>query len=705
MATIAEIIQVAAQHQRAHQLSAAEQIYQQVLKVQPDNVEALYGYSVLAQQMGNYAIAEQHLRLMSQLQPTLFKVWFSLGNVHQVQGHLAEAVAAYQRALLLQPKAAPLYNNLGYALQLQGQLDAAIAQYQKALQLQPTFREAQANLANAQFELGQLSADQQRQLAHFNHQLGCDRRRTGDWQTAATYFRQATVLQPQWGLAHYDLGQALQAQGRFAAAVPSYIKTVAFAEDSAAAYVTLARQKLELVPPSATPQSPSPRLKVAFICQPFVMTRFPNPADSIGILTYGLVRRLSLEFDVVVYGAGPKAYEETIEGICYRYFPVQQDERWLKRLEKVPGWFTTRRPSFASDLYYRGFAEAIAQDLQQRPVDIVHIHNLAQFAPTIRRHNPKMKVVLHMHCEWLNQLNRRRLEKSLAAVDRVITPSQYITGQTQQRFPQMAERCATIYNGVDVDNYLNHQAEPATAATATTKNILFVGRVCPEKGVHTLLEAFQRVVEREHTAKLTVVGPIGVIPFEYLVGISDDEQISALARFHQGDAWSDYLRGYMSQMNERVGSAMANPVTFTGIVLPSQLPAFYQQADIFVFPSVCHEAFGMPIAEAMVSGLPVVATTAGAFPELVQSGETGLIVERDDADAMASAILQLLDDAELRQSMGAASRQRALQRFTFDKVAGDLRRLYLDLQMCPLQMLNREEATSFSPCQKAPLSA
>jgi glycosyltransferase involved in cell wall biosynthesis len=282
----------------------------------------------------------------------------------------------------------------------------------------------------------------------------------------------------------------------------------------------------------------------------------------------------------------------------------------------------------------------------------------------------------------LNQLHHKTLERRLAAVDCVLSPSQYISDQVKRRFPQFTERCQVIANGVDADRYLDLLPQPQTVTSPAEnpiKKLLFVGRVSPEKGSHILLEAFRQVLQHDPNVQLTMVGPIGVIPYEYLVGLSDDPKVADLASFHQDGAWIGYLRKYLAQLSEQVDEGATPPVTFTGLVLPSQLPSIYQQADIFVFPSICHEAFGMPIAEAMIAGLPVVATQGGAFPELVEHGKTGLIVERGDVNALAEGILHLLADGDRRKAMGQAGCQRGIEQFTFDKVAVDLQHLYTNL--------------------------
>ncbi len=100
-----------------------------------------------------------------------------------------------------------------------------------------------------------------------------------------------------------------------------------------------------------------------------------------------------------------------------------------------------------------------------------------------------------------------------------------------------------------------------------------------------------------------------------------------------------------------------------------ELACLYGEAEVAVCPSL-YEGFSLPTVEAMACGVPVVATTGGALPEVVgQDGETGLLVPPDDPGALAAAIRRLLDDPDLRSRLGAAGRQRVLGTFTWGVTA------------------------------------
>ena len=99
------------------------------------------------------------------------------------------------------------------------------------------------------------------------------------------------------------------------------------------------------------------------------------------------------------------------------------------------------------------------------------------------------------------------------------------------------------------------------------------------------------------------------------------------------------------------------------------LARLYGQAEVAVVPSL-YEGFSLPAIEAMACGVAVVATTGGALPEVVGTdGETGLLVAPDDPGALAGAIARLLDDPALRARLGAAGRERVINRFTWQVTA------------------------------------
>jgi len=118
---------------------------------------------------------------------------------------------------------------------------------------------------------------------------------------------------------------------------------------------------------------------------------------------------------------------------------------------------------------------------------------------------------------------------------------------------------------------------------------------------------------------------------------------------------------------ERLG--LADIVTTIAGVSDEELARLYGEAQVAVVPSL-YEGFSLPAIEAMACGVPVVATTGGALPEVVgESGTTGLLVEPNNPDALVAAIRQLLDDPALRTRLGENGRERVIARFTWQVTA------------------------------------
>lgn len=125
--------------------------------------------------------------------------------------------------------------------------------------------------------------------------------------------------------------------------------------------------------------------------------------------------------------------------------------------------------------------------------------------------------------------------------------------------------------------------------------------------------------------------------------------------------------GRVARCIERL--SLGDVVTTVSGVSDEELARLYGEAEVAVVPSL-YEGFSLPAIEAMSCAVPVVATTGGALPEVVgASGVAALLVEPNDPDALAAAIRTLLDDPALRARLGAAGRQRVVERFTWEVTA------------------------------------
>jgi len=402
-------------------------------------------------------------------------------------------------------------------------------------------------------------------------------------------------------------------------------------------------------------------MKVAFVSQPLNHVRPHVQGDAISIWIDQVARRLAPACDVSVFS--PRYREdppvETCEDVEYCAIHTRIDRR-LSRLLKPVYSLRSKLPQFASVTSYAAYALRIAAEIRKRGCDVVHIVNFMQFARIVRALNPQVKILLHMHCDWLNELDYRSVAKSLNAVDGVVGCSDFIAQRVRKRFPWFRGLVAPLLNGVDTDVF--SPLSPPHPAPSAGQTILFVARVSPEKGVHVLLDAFSRICARFPDARLDLVGPISTAPREYIVDLSADESVKALARFYNG-------RTYREHLEQQLSTDVASRVSFVGSIPHARLVESYRRAAVFAFPSVWDEPFGMPNVEAMACGVPVVATQGGGIPELIVDGQTGLLVERNNAAALADALDVLLADHQKRQVMGEAGRRRAVELFGWDRIA------------------------------------
>jgi glycosyltransferase involved in cell wall biosynthesis len=419
------------------------------------------------------------------------------------------------------------------------------------------------------------------------------------------------------------------------------------------------------------------RLKIAFISEPWD-TVDPPPTNYSGpILTYEIATRLAKSADVVVYSR-KKSHLPAVKrfnSVEYHYYKIFSERRGAYRLthlgpirnlihkytEKM--YPEIERPSYASTFSYWTFILPIALNIRSKQIDIVHIHQFSQFVPIVRAFNPRAKIVLHMHTDWLNQMDAKMLEPRIRKADLIIGCGEFIGQNVAKRFPKYAQKCSYLHNGANITAENRHNPQ-------NLKRVLFVGRVSPEKGVHVLIEAFQSVLLKHPQTELLIVGPQKAASRRF-VDFNDDPIVSNLAQFYNGN--------YLDHLKSKIPADIANRIRFIGPVDFQKLSGFYQSADILVMPSVWYEPFGMPVVEAMASRCAVIATRAGGFLEIVEDGKSGLLVERNDVQALAAAIIHLLDDDAYRNKIAEAGFQRAAECFSWDKIVNDLQQKYNNL--------------------------
>ena len=429
-------------------------------------------------------------------------------------------------------------------------------------------------------------------------------------------------------------------------------------------------------------------MNIAFVSYP-TAALLPPYHGSMGASIYVIARELAKSCKVVVYGLADQQKGEksgVYEGVEYRFLPSTAADRLTANVRRMASKlvrFST--PISTSSALFPSFGRQVAADLAKQFWDVIHVQHCSQYIPEIRRLNPAAKIVLHIHTEWFSQSNFKLIAKRIRGLDLLLTVSDYVTDKTRLNFPLMADRCETLYNGIDMNEFPSDK-DYAAARARPVKRILYAGGIWPHKGAHIAIEAFKIVAQEYSDVRLDLVGPQGDYPIEEACDLKDRAALQRLARYFKKNRLAFLtakLLGrsrqpdrYLEFLKAKLGPDLAGKVTFHGFVSRSALVELYYNADVFIFPPIWNEAFGLTPLEAMAAGVPVVVSRCGGIVETVQDRRTGFVVDPNDPKALAQAMLLLLKDDALREQMGRAGRQRAVQRFSWTRVVADMQNRY-----------------------------
>jgi glycosyltransferase involved in cell wall biosynthesis len=238
---------------------------------------------------------------------------------------------------------------------------------------------------------------------------------------------------------------------------------------------------------------------------------------------------------------------------------------------------------------------------------------------------PETCVIAVQHLLMLPESRRAiaALRFQARRVDAYVAVGERIARAFEERLHLTRGSVRVIHNGVPEMSYASDDAEPRVPTVGT------IARLDPVKGIDVLLEA---------------VAPLPGVNIEVLGRGPAEAQLRTLAdRLGMTDRVQ--LSGWVDEPRRRLSS-------FSLFALPSWV-----------------EGLPLSICEAMLAGLPTVATDVGSVRELVRDGETGILVAPGDPVALRVAIKSLIEDDQLRRRMGRAGRQRALEGFTVVRMA------------------------------------
>lgn len=317
----------------------------------------------------------------------------------------------------------------------------------------------------------------------------------------------------------------------------------------------------------------------------------------------------------------------------------KQPKRWFKALclalRTSPGGI---KPTLYQ-LIYLAEAAVLADHLRKRGIEHLHNH-IAKSSCTVAMLMSEMSGIPYSFTlhgpDIFFEPYRWRLDEKIARASFVACISEFCRSQAMAfSTPDMWDKLHIVHCGVDAARY----DCPARHAPA---HLLFVGRLAAVKGVPVLFEALRGLLPAHPDLHLTLVG--------------DGPERDDLERMAQAMGLAPHLRfaGYRSQ---------------------SEVAELLAQSTALVLPSF---AEGLPVVlmEAMAARLPVVTTRIAGVPELVEHGKSGLLVPPGDEVALRAALSDILDDADLRASMGEAGRARVLAEFTSDSEGTWLAQLF-----------------------------
>jgi glycosyltransferase involved in cell wall biosynthesis len=281
-------------------------------------------------------------------------------------------------------------------------------------------------------------------------------------------------------------------------------------------------------------------------------------------------------------------------------------------------------------------------------VDVLHIHVagggsayrkavLAYFARGLG-----IPYIVHIHGSrfhetWpsANRTLRRIIDRMFTGSAEVVVLGQFWSRHVANNLPAIADRITILPNAT------KSAAPRDTAAPGNARvRVSFLGALGQRKGTFQLVEALGRVADLPNWEAT-------------IAGNGDVESHRALA--------------------EQAG--VAARVHFPGWLGPADVDELLGRTDIFVLPSFA-ENLPMSILEAFAHGVAVISTPVGAIPEVIEHGRSGLIVPAGDVDALADALRRLIENPDLRLSMGQAARREHAERYDIDTYVARLARMW-----------------------------
>lgn len=237
-----------------------------------------------------------------------------------------------------------------------------------------------------------------------------------------------------------------------------------------------------------------------------------------------------------------------------------------------------------------------------------------------------------------------------AEVDLFLAPSNYFGALMGTRLGLAEERVQVVHNGINLEGYASEVDDPVSQPKKSAPVLGYFARMCPEKGLDTLVDAYIEVRKRGRVkdAKLRVGGGCG-----------------------PGD------QPFVNGLRERLRTAgLLDTVEFCPNLNRADKVAFLRSLSVFSVPARYGEAFGLYVIEAMAAGVPVVQPRTAAFPELIEATGGGVLCEPGDAKALGNLIEELLLNRERARSLGQMGRRAVFERYSAEAMAAGILRAF-----------------------------
>lgn len=236
------------------------------------------------------------------------------------------------------------------------------------------------------------------------------------------------------------------------------------------------------------------------------------------------------------------------------------------------------------------------------------------------------------------------LAQRLSEADLLIAPSRYYANRMSERTGIASSRIQIVPNGINLKGW-----EPAPAPPAVPV-LGYLARMCPEKGLDLLVDAFLSIRRsaKVPNLRLHIAGSLGPTDEPFVNGLKQ--------RLHAAGVMGD--------------------VEFQPNLDHLAKQAFFRRLTVFSVPAHYGEAFGLYLVEAMAAGVPIVQPSTGAFPEILESTGAGLLAKAHDAEDLARRIEEVLLDPQLAARLGQAGRSAAVERLNNDAAATQIAQLF-----------------------------